>query len=287
LIPEAYITAWRQQAPWPDDTQIEQDLILSRLMVEIANHELLGPELALRGGTCLHKLHFPEAARYSEDLDYVRSTNSGIKPYLAALGEVATEVGLEEHSTERSGAMVHAKFDAEPTLGAGRIRVKIEINIAETEPLRERVGVPFAVASPWWSGEAKILTFDLEELLGTKLRALYQRSKGRDLFDLWYAVTLEDLDVAAVVAAYRHYIGGQEFSYPELAANLEAKIEDRDFRDDLLQLVVAPPSGYDVDDAADIVISSLGPQLKNAPDKQEVEQGKWRQLRRRRERSSR
>ena len=59
--------------------------MLSRLIVEIAQHELLGGELAFRGGTCLHKLHLPEPLRYSEDLDYVRRTHSGIKPYLTAL----------------------------------------------------------------------------------------------------------------------------------------------------------------------------------------------------------
>ncbi|MGH2469017.1 MAG: nucleotidyl transferase AbiEii/AbiGii toxin family protein [Chloroflexota bacterium] len=38
--------------------------------------------------------------------------------------------------------------------------------------------------SPWFTGSADVPTFALEELLGTKLRALYQRRKGRDLFDL-------------------------------------------------------------------------------------------------------
>jgi predicted nucleotidyltransferase component of viral defense system len=74
LIPPAYINAWAAQAPWPNDADIEQDLILSRLMIEIANDDLLGPELAMRGGTCLHKLYLPEPLRYSEDLDYVRTT---------------------------------------------------------------------------------------------------------------------------------------------------------------------------------------------------------------------
>lgn len=51
MIPEAQINAWAAQAPWPNDSDIEQDLILSRLMIEIANDELLCPELAMRGGT--------------------------------------------------------------------------------------------------------------------------------------------------------------------------------------------------------------------------------------------
>jgi hypothetical protein len=86
VIPQAYLNQWATRAPWPQQHQVEQDLVLSRL-IEIAQHELLGAELAFRGGTCLHKLHLPKQLRYSEDLDYVRSTHSSIKPYLSALRE--------------------------------------------------------------------------------------------------------------------------------------------------------------------------------------------------------
>lgn len=43
--------------------------------------------------------------------------------------------------------------------------------------------------SPWFHGEALLLTYCAEELLGTKMRALYQRKKGRDLFDLSESLT--------------------------------------------------------------------------------------------------
>ncbi len=65
MIPSAFITEWRARVPWPESHQVEQDLILSRLMVEIANNELLGGELVMRGGTCLHKLHLPKPYRYT------------------------------------------------------------------------------------------------------------------------------------------------------------------------------------------------------------------------------
>ena len=171
MIPEAFITEWSRQAPWPTDTQIEHDLILSRLTVEIANNPVLGPEFAMRGGTCLHKLHLPEPYRYSEDLDYVRRTHSGIKPYMDALRSIVTGVGLIEHGYQQVGQMVHMIFDAEPTSGVGRIRVKIETNVREVESFGERRDHPFSVQSSWWQGKAEIPTFSLEELMGTKLRA--------------------------------------------------------------------------------------------------------------------
>jgi hypothetical protein len=72
MIPIAQITQWRSIAPWPDDMQVEQDLILSRILIEIFSDPFLNRELAFRGGTALHKLFFSPAARYSEDIDLVR-----------------------------------------------------------------------------------------------------------------------------------------------------------------------------------------------------------------------
>ncbi len=276
MIPQAFITAWSPRAPWPTETQIEQDLILSRLMVEIGNHELLGTELAMRGGTCLHKLYLPAAKRYSEDLDYVRKTRSGIGPCMTALRAVATGIGLIEHNREQNWQMAHMVFDAEPTSGIGRIRVKIETNVREVEGLGERVTRPYAVGSPWWSGSADISTFSVEELMGTKLRALYQRRKGRDLFDLWSVLTTLEPDDALIVEAFRHYVGEDIFGFADLATNLTAKLADRGFRDDLAQLVVNVPAGYDLDAAADLVMERLGSRLDGAPGPTAIRDGAWR-----------
>ena len=54
------ITQWGVEHPWQNENQIEQDLLLSMAMVEIANDPLLGSELVLRGGTAFHKLFLPE-----------------------------------------------------------------------------------------------------------------------------------------------------------------------------------------------------------------------------------
>ncbi len=95
MIDRPALIAWRSKAPWPDSVQIEQDLLLSRLMIEISRDEVLGPELAMRGGTCLHKLHLPSPLRYSEDLDYVRLNS-------VAVGEILRRCGLEESCPPRS-----------------------------------------------------------------------------------------------------------------------------------------------------------------------------------------
>jgi predicted nucleotidyltransferase component of viral defense system len=75
MIPRDSITEWSVTHPWPTVRQVEQDLLLSRAAVEIANHPLLGRELVFLGGTAFHKLHLPVALRYSEDLDCLRTTS--------------------------------------------------------------------------------------------------------------------------------------------------------------------------------------------------------------------
>jgi hypothetical protein len=95
VIPAAAITHWSRGAPWPTRDQVEQDLVLSRLIGEIANHDELGSELVFRGGTCLHKLHRRHSLRYSEDLDYVRATHGRIGPLFDALREIAAVTDME------------------------------------------------------------------------------------------------------------------------------------------------------------------------------------------------
>ena len=72
MIPRDYITEWRSVAPWVEDSQVEQDLVISRALVEIFSHPLLKESLAFRGGTALYKLHIRPPARYSEDIDFVQ-----------------------------------------------------------------------------------------------------------------------------------------------------------------------------------------------------------------------
>ncbi len=200
MIPAAFITEWRAHVAWPESDQVEQDLILSRLMVEIARNELLGSELVLRGGTCLHKLHLPQSHRYSEDLDYVRRTAGPIGPLLDQLRVIAEDVGLSVSAVDRTRQMVHVILEAQATDPLGKIRIKIETNIAETTSFKVPITIDHTAASGWWSGEAAIPTFVLEEMMSTKLRALYQRRKGRDLFDLWLVLNGGEADPADILA---------------------------------------------------------------------------------------
>jgi len=259
MIPQAALDAWAQHAPWPDPADIEQDLILSRLIVDIASHPMLGNQLAFRGGTSIHKLHLPQPWRYSNDLDYVRTTTGPAKPLMTAVRDVLTEVGLDEANYESKSDSITMRFDTTSTTSHARIRVKIEINIREVTPRFAHHTIPFAVDNPWFRASADVLTFELNELLGTKLRALHQRRKGRDLFDLWLGLTQLGADPDRIIEAFDHYLqqSGLRIAAADFAESLDAKLTHRGFITDLDALVANPPAGYTPEAAADLIREML------------------------------
>jgi predicted nucleotidyltransferase component of viral defense system len=254
VITDADIAHWRTHVPWVDADQVEQDLVLSRMIVEIANDPLLGGELVFRGGTCFHKLWLDRPWRYSEDLDYVRTTAGGIGDILSALRSIGERVGFDRVTTDVG---THPKARLRSTFETGGpMTIKVEINTFERSPARPVIGRDYRVESPWFSGAASVTTFDLAELIATKIRALFQRKKGRDLFDLWLAVRHAGAsvdDIATCFAPYRP----DTWTAARALANLDAKLADRQFLRDLDALVNTRPDGYEVDDARSIVESII------------------------------
>lgn len=263
MIPQVALDAWTQQVPWPDPLDVEQDLILSRAIVDIADHPLLGPALAFRGGTSIHKLHLSRPWRYSNDLDYVRTTTGPAKPLMAAIRDVLTRAGLEEARYEQKSDTITMRFTTKPTTQLGQIRVKVEVNVREVVPCFGHHTIPFAVDNPWFRGHADVLTFELDELLGTKLRALHQRRKGRDLFDLWLGLTYLGCDPARIIDAFHHYLAqsGVRIAPTDFNATLDAKLGHRGFVTDLDSLVATRPRDYTPRAAADLVRDVLLPRL--------------------------
>ncbi|ANS80270.1 hypothetical protein SGUI_2874 [Serinicoccus hydrothermalis] len=261
MIPYNAVTAWGVDHPWPTREQVEQDLLLSRAICAIASDAYLGQELVFRGGTALHKLHLPEPWRYSEDLDYVRTSAGGIKPLTQALTELGRELGFSV-STRVSE---HPKILWRTTAQTGTpLRLKIEVNTFERSPALPHLLLPYAVRSAWWSGEAQVRTFRPEELMATKIRALYQRSKGRDLFDLWLSLDVLDLDPGEIVAAFLPY-RPSGMTQARAETNLAAKLRDRTFRSDLAPLIRSVSLAYDPDTAAERVSTLLLSRLDGGP----------------------
>ena len=128
------------------------------------------------------------------------------------------------------------------------------------------VHVPFAVENPWFTGAADVVTYALDELLCTKLRALYQRKKGRDVFDLWYTLEAGRLDIPVLLSCFQRYMkeGGDTVTRAQMEENLAGKRSDPDFRNDVSPLL-RPGISWDFDAALDGIIERVVAHLPGAP----------------------
>lgn len=244
---------------------VEQDLVLSRALVEIFCVPALADALAFRGGTALHKLHLAPGARYSEDIDLVQTRPEPIGPTFDRVRAVL-DPWLGSPKRDRTEGRVNLvyRFTSEGPLSRP-LRVKIEINSREHFSLLGWERRPFAVHSEWFTGEAALTTFALDELMGTKLRALYQRKKGRDLFDLDRALDA-GADPDRLVGVFLRYMaeGGHHITRALFEQNLHDKRRQDVFRHDMAPLL-RPGVAWDPDAALERILATLIARLPGHP----------------------
>jgi predicted nucleotidyltransferase component of viral defense system len=239
-------------------------LVICRALVDIFSDPFLADAVAFRGGTALHKLYLTPPARYSEDVDLVQVKAGPIGSIMDAIRRTL-DPWLGEPRRKQSGgrmALVY-RFDSEiPPITP--LRLKVEVNTREHFSVLGLTRKPFRVDNPWFRGSVELLTYELEELLATKLRALYQRSKGRDLYDLAAAVQLSQLDCGKVVDCFRAYLEHENHrvSRAEFESNMAQKLAEPSFHNDLRPLLAqrAPQRGTAASETSTKETSSYDPQ---------------------------
>lgn len=246
MISREAILQWNSIVPWTDLAQVEQDLLISRSLVAIFSDEFLSRELAFRGGTALHKLYLTPQNRYSEDIDLVQINPGPIKDIMSRLGEVLDFIPGRSTKQKRHSNSLLFRVDSEiPPVR--QIRLKVEINCFEHFNELGLVKIPFEVNNEWFSGKCELTTYKPEELLGTKLRALYQRKKGRDLFDLYIFLKNSDVNDDDIIRCYKRYIGFMTHHTPtwkEWMINMNNKIQDPEFLNDVFP-ILRPGTSFD------------------------------------------
>lgn len=249
MIPKPYITAWSKHSPWKSNYLVEQDLIIERTISEIFSHPELRENVAFRGGTAIHKLFFNPQPRYSEDIDLVQVGSGPIGDILSLIRERLSFLGDAKYNKSVHNNTLTYRFETEfePVI---KPKLKIEINTREHFSIFGYHDIERKIENEWFTGKSSIKTFTIEELLGTKLRALYQRRKGRDLFDLWYAQTNTTLDIPKIIEAFHKYLEheGLRVSSREFIHSIEEKLQDDSFHGDVVGLI-RPEIQYDGNEA--------------------------------------
>jgi predicted nucleotidyltransferase component of viral defense system len=119
--------------------------------------------------------------------------------------------------------------------------------------------LPYTLKSSWYSSQCNVTGYELEELLATKFRALYQRQKGRDLFDLYWALTQQNIDIEKLIYCYKLYVKNVVNTSPtqkQFLASMNEKMSDKDFREDIY-LLLEKAVEYDIDTAWELVRKEL------------------------------
>src|SRR5690606_4022674 len=200
----AYIARWRKRSNWPEDYQVEQDLILHRIVSDIFSDEMLKSKLAFRGGTALNLLFLAKPLRYSEDCDLVQINAEPIGDTINRIRELIDPwLGEPSYSRNEGRFTLFYKFEAANNI---KYKVKVEINTRERFTVLGLSNKELSYQNDWHSADCSVTTYELEEMLGTKLRALYQRKKGRDFFDLSVCLEQFDINVESVLKSFKKYV---------------------------------------------------------------------------------
>ena len=267
------------EVQWPELYQVEQDLLLSLAMMAIFNDKFLATQVAMRGGTVLHKVHLAPAVRYSEDIDLVAIGDRPEAHIKKALMRVLREIlGKENSSTwtwlklavrnaAKPSRILRCIFKVQSVAEPSRLlTIEVEVNISERTPKFELQHLPFALKFRSHSLSTTIVSYNINEMLGTKLRAMFQRKKGRDLFDLYWALTAQTLmpvNTNAVIAAFTHYMLEESTTVPrsEFLTHLTNCLADqKGFCKDMNPLLKRSLS-YNPATAGDLVTQQLLNQL--------------------------
>ena len=197
---------------------------------------------------------------FSEDIDLVQIRPEPIKETIKRLQKQLSFIDASSVVDQRkNNNTLKFRFESEfPPVQP--LRLKVEINCKEHFAILDYQKFPFEVKSSWYDGSCHITTYRLEELLGTKLRALYQRRKGRDLYDLYKAlIQVPELDKQAILHCYQKYmefVVNQPPSKKQFIQNMEEKMRDAEFLGDTAALI-RPDEKYNQDEANKLVRTEL------------------------------
>ena len=242
---------------------VEKDYVLGWLLVGIAQHAELREHWVFKGGTCLKKCYF-ETYRFSEDLDFSLSPSAlySADELLRQLKELARHVNEVSGIELPEGSIVvesKRNKQGQPTFRArigyrGPLAVptlpRVLLDLTQNEviaatPTSRPIFHPYPDDLP---EDALVSAYSLEELFAEKTRALHERMRPRDLYDVVQLVENYSgaVDFASARAIFRAKCAAKGIATPSsdaLVAQVRGSTElEADWKEMLAhQLPALPP----------------------------------------------
>jgi len=162
---------------------------------DYAQHWLLAylPQMALKGGTGLKKCYYKDY-RFSDDLDFTLLKHAELKTIsnriLNSIQEVRNESGINflnqiKSEDVKNGYVFIVYFRILRTTG-DPLKIKIDVTKKENEPIISPLQKRPILHAYSDTSETKVTVYSLDEIFAEKIRALFERTRPRDLYDIWY-----------------------------------------------------------------------------------------------------
>jgi predicted nucleotidyltransferase component of viral defense system len=232
---------WADENRIPDLTLAELDYRLVCALQAIYADPFLRDHLCLKGGTALNKFYISNQGRLSVDLDFnaVGPRDQVLEDRTWFSRQVMAVLGHQDggydftYRWRYDQVTVYARYT--PLTGIAQQRMKVEISFIERFAILGWVERPLLIPD---QVPALVRTYHLEELASTKLRALHDRRKGRDIYDL-FRIAESNLNQAAIrkMVLYYFYRAKKVFNYSTFVENVKRKIAERGFHDDVRGLI--------------------------------------------------
>lgn len=240
MIPISFVTEWSKNVPWQTMEQVEHDLLICQILGLLFKNCSIADSLIFRDGTALNKVYLQDQARFSSTINLVKLTKEPMDELVQKLVALLAVLGHSIIKLGKNFCSILLQLNTESN-AVKPINLKIDINNTENFTILGNKKIPFEVNSPWFNDKCELNTYHLEELLGLKLRALYHRKKGRDLFDIYKAlVKYPLLDLDKVIFCYHNYMDFIVDFPPTqkmVIANIANKMKDAEFLNDTNMLI--------------------------------------------------
>ncbi len=197
-----------------------------------------------------------------EDIDLVQTQPEPTGATIDAIRDALSWLGkFKRNRTEHS---THLQFKFIPeAISESKLKLKIEINTCEHDSFFDLKKHSFEVNNDWYKAKTEIASFEPEELFGTKLRALLQRRKNRDLFDLSEGMKQLSLEPDKLIACFEHYLALEGNSISRAAA--EQRMLEKLNRSLIEDVAPFLPAGITFNEDEAIVAFGMITRLKRTP----------------------
>jgi predicted nucleotidyltransferase component of viral defense system len=254
---------------------IEKDFVISTLLLLLGETEELQrykERMIFRGGTCIKKIFFPAEMRFSEDLDFGNIPLDQCRDLREVLENllVGNDFGATTFLSTRKNYEDEMGLDFQVDyISLLRQRNHIKLNLSISEPSREAERRQVYVRPYFLDLRPRLHVMNLEEIIAEKMRALLQRTKPRDLFDVWFLIVKKEnqlhrgllvgkLEASRRAAPERREAEASTYIIEEIIARLQS-LSDVDWMRELGGLTMRPrPSLEEVRTAVRPLLREVG-----------------------------